>query len=490
MGEISIVGLGPGRFNDMTLETVRLLKQGKTYLRTRVHPCVDHFAEEGIVYESFDDLYESEASFEDVYARIVEQLLAAARSQDIVYAVPGNPLFAEVSVEKLLSRCEEEGIPCRVYPAVSFVDTVCDALELDPNRGLLITDAFALIGDGIRRQQIDPQCALLISQVYSPYMAGEVQLALSKVYDEEEEIILIRGAGCEDERIEALALYELGRARVDHLTSVFVPAKPDNLRTVAKFDEILRILRAPDGCPWDREQTHKSLKSCLIEEAYEAADAIEEEDFDNLQEELGDLLLQILFHAQLAEEEGYFSLSDLVGGISRKMISRHPHVFGDETVQDAAQVLQNWEEIKKREKKPMSISEEMQKIPGSFTALMQAQKIQSKARQDGFDWDEARPALEKVREEVGEVLEEIDRPVRDAARLEEELGDLLFACVNLARLCGVYAEDALRIANRKFVRRYAAMEALSQQDGKVFRELSLDEQEAYWQKAKKQAAAP
>lgn len=490
MGKISIVGLGPGRFDDMTLETLRLLKQGKTYLRTRVHPCVDHFAEEGIAYESFDFLYEVKDSFEEVYANIVERLIDAARTEDIVYAVPGNPLFAEESVEMLISRCEKEDVPYKVYPAVSFVDTVCDTLAIDPNQGLLVTDAFAVIGDEIHRQELDPQCATLISQVYSPYMAGELQLALSKVYDEEEEIIVIRHAGCEDETIEAMALYELGRANVDHLTSVFIPVKPENLRTVAKFDEIVRILRAPDGCPWDREQTHKSLKSCMIEEAYEAVDAIEEEDYDNLQEELGDLLLQILFHAQLADEEGYFNLADVVDGISQKMINRHPHVFGDVTVKDSAEVLQNWDEIKKKEKKQMSISQEMLNIPKSYTALMQAQKIQSKARQEGFDWDEAKPALEKVLEEAAEVLQEIERPQRKQERLEEELGDLLFACVNLARLCDVYAEDALKIANRKFIRRYEAMEALSKKDGKVFKELSLDEQEAYWQKAKKQVRKP
>ena len=486
MGSISIVGLGPGEFGQITIETLGLLRRGETYLRTSVHPCVEKLESEDVSFKSFDSLYEEEDRFEVIYRTIAETLAKRAENHDIVYAVPGNPLFGEKSVTDLIDICTQRGIGYRIFPAVSFVDVSAHTLEFDPVEGLTITDAFALTGDAIRRQTPDPQTALLITQVYNAHMASEVKLALMRVYSDETEIVLLYHAGLLDEAVVTLPLYELDRQNCDHLTSVYVPADRENTKSLGKLLEIMRILRSPDGCPWDKEQDHHSLRTCLIEEAYEAADAIDQEDYENLQEELGDLLLQIVFHAQLAEEEGLFGIEDIIDGISEKMIRRHPHVFGDEKAETSAEVLTNWDQIKKTEKKPRTMAEEMASVPVSFTALMEAQKIQSKAGGQGFDWDDPLPALEKVREETAEVHEELIADGRDEERITDELGDLLFAAVNTARLAGVQAEEALRGANRKFIGRYRKMEELAQNEGKDFSGLSLDEQEKLWDLAKKE----
>ncbi|MGI6109221.1 MAG: nucleoside triphosphate pyrophosphohydrolase [Eubacteriaceae bacterium] len=486
MGKISIVGLGPGDYGQITVETLELLKNGENYFRTAIHPCVDKLKEQGISFTSFDQVYEEQDQFKDVYSVIAETLAKRAGESDIVYAVPGNPCFGEQSVTDLITLCSERDIPYRIFPAVSFVDNTADTLEFDPVEGLTVLDAFAVVGDAVSRQTPDPSTAALITQVYNSHMASEVKLALARVYPDDTEIILLYHAGLPDESVDTLPLYELDRQKCDHLTSVFIPPVPENTRNIGRLLEIMRILRSPEGCPWDKEQDHKSLKSCLIEEAYEVADAIEQEDFENLQEELGDLLLQIVFHAQLAEEEGLFTFEDVVEGISRKMIRRHPHVFGDVSADTSEEVLANWDEIKKTEKEPQSVSGEMKAIPKSFTALMEAQKLQSKASGQGFDWDNPLPSLEKVREETDEVLEELNRKPEDPDKLRDELGDLLFAAVNTARLSGLQAEDALRQANAKFIRRYSRMEELADRESRDFSELNLEEQEDLWKQAKQE----
>lgn len=490
MAKIKVVGLGPGDMGSLTLETLELLKKGPTVLRTEIHPCVQALKEQGVEYESFDSLYQEEENFDRLYEKIADLLIERVRKtdEDLIYAVPGNPMFAEKTVEILCARAKKGEIGLRIYPAVSFVDTVLTALEYDPNEGLHITDAFKVIRDGISGEMIDPGCAILITQVYSPLIAGDLKIALSKFYSDEESVTLVYHAGLRDEEIKEIALYELDRQPVDHLTSLFIPAKKENYRALSAFDRIMRRLLAPDGCPWDREQTHESLRPCMIEEAYEAVDAIEKEDYENLQEELGDLLLQIVFHALLAEKEGYFNLEDVIEGVSEKMIRRHPHVFGDARAENADEVLVSWEEIKKQEKKSSaSVSEEMRKVPGSYTGLMQAEKIQKKARSEGFDWDDPKPALEKVIEEVHEVEEALDDPSRPD-QIEEELGDLLFAAANAVRLSGAYSEDVLKKANEKFIRRYEKMEELSRKDGVDFKSLSLEEQDEYWKRAKKEGS--
>jgi MazG family protein len=251
------------------------------------------------------------------------------------------------------------------------------------------------------------------------------------------------------------------------------------------FPELLSImarLRAPDGCPWDREQTHASIKDCLLEETYEFLEALEDGSAPHMREELGDLLLQVVFHAQMASESGAFSMDDVVRELCEKLVRRHPHVFGEVEVSGSDEVVANWEAIKNGEAGKESRRSRMDGIPRTFPALLRAKKMQVRAAKDGFDWPSADPVWEKLEEEAGEVREAVAEG--DADHLEEEVGDLLFVAVNLARKLGVDPEIALQRANAKFDSRYRRMEALAGADGRTLSDLDLAAQDRLWDAAK------
>ncbi|HLP42787.1 MAG TPA: nucleoside triphosphate pyrophosphohydrolase, partial [Fibrobacteria bacterium] len=270
-------------------------------------------------------------------------------------------------------------------------------------------------------------------------------------------------------------------------------------RRIEDLLDIMARLRAPDGCPWDRKQTHASILSNLIEEAYEFVDAVENGDAANMKEELGDLLLQVVFQAQMAKEAGEFSFPDVVEVISEKLVRRHPHVFGESTVDTAEGVQKQWDEIKQREKAEkggMVPEGTLAGIPKHLPALLKAEKIQKKASQAGFDWPDWRGPLDKVREEIRELEAEIPdagaSPVETGAspvdRLESEFGDLLFAVVSLGRKLKVDPEKALSRANRKFQDRYVKMETLAKAEGRwqEWETLSLEEKDVYWERVKRE----
>lgn len=247
--------------------------------------------------------------------------------------------------------------------------------------------------------------------------------------------------------------------------------------------EIMARLRDKEtGCPWDVEQTFETIIPYTLEEAYEVADAIQRQDMPALKEELGDLLLQVVFHSQIASEAGLFSFEDVAGGISDKMIRRHPHVFADQVIHTAQEQTEAWESYKKQERSEKQKSGTLDDIPHGFPALLRSQKIQKRAAKTGFDWPEAAPIFDKIEEEIAEVQEAIS--LNSPENIQEEIGDLLFAVVNLARHVGVNAEEALRAANHKFEDRFSKMEALAAKQGKVFTSLTLDEQEVLWQQVK------
>jgi len=244
--------------------------------------------------------------------------------------------------------------------------------------------------------------------------------------------------------------------------------------------EIVARLRAPGGCPWDREQTHASLKRNFLEEAYEVLEAIDLGDPQALSEELGDLLVQVAFHAQIAREAGGFDLDDVIGQVNRKLVRRHPHVFGGTPVGDAREVERNWERLKEAERGPeMARKSPADGIPGSLPALTYAQLMQDRVGRDGFEWEDLSGVLDKLVEEA----EELRRAASEEEKLHE-LGDLLFTMVNLCRWLGVHAEDALRQANRRFRQRYISMEDLAAQRSLDFRQLPLSQKEELWQEAK------
>lgn len=247
--------------------------------------------------------------------------------------------------------------------------------------------------------------------------------------------------------------------------------------------EIMQILRAPGGCPWDAEQTHSSIRRDLLEETYELIEGIDNNDPEIMREELGDVLLQVVFHSDIASSNGNFSIADVCTDICKKLIVRHPHVFGDVVVSGSENVLANWDKIKRETKSQKSDTEVLRSITRSLPALMRADKLGKKARKMGFDFDDAEEAMQKVYEEANEVSEALKS--KDQARIEEEFGDLLLSIVNAARLAGVDSEQALYNANEKFLRRFERVEALANASGKTVYESTRAEKEAFWQESKK-----
>lgn len=250
--------------------------------------------------------------------------------------------------------------------------------------------------------------------------------------------------------------------------------------TVKDLEEIVRILRAPGGCPWDAEQTHESIRRNFLEEAYEAVEAIDEGSAEHLREELGDVLLQIVLHARMEEEQGRFNLNGVADGICRKLIYRHPHVFGEVKVSGTGEVLSNWEDLKRKEKGQETNTDALSAVARSLPALWRAEKVQKKAKKAGFDWPDVSGALDKLFEEI----EELKTAVAEGSNVEEELGDLLFSAVNVSRFVNVDAEQALTKATDKFIDRFRKVEAQAKAEGRPMETMSLAELDALWERAK------
>ena len=254
---------------------------------------------------------------------------------------------------------------------------------------------------------------------------------------------------------------------------------------VRDLEKIVAVLRAPGGCPWDAEQTHESSRRDFLEEAYEVAEAIDEGDPDHLKEELGDVLLQVVFHAQMEKEAGRFNLDDAADGVCKKLIYRHPHVFGEVEVSGSAQVLENWDKLKRKEKGQDTHTDTLNSVARSLPALWRAEKVQKKARKAGFDWNEVSGPMDKLYEE----LDELKSAVQENSNIEEELGDLLFAAVNLSRFVGVDCENALTKATDKFIHRFSQVEELAKEQGRAMEGMTLAELDELWDQAKKRSKA-
>lgn len=249
---------------------------------------------------------------------------------------------------------------------------------------------------------------------------------------------------------------------------------------VKDLEEIVRLLRAPGGCPWDAEQTHQSIRRNFLEEAYEAAEAIDEGSPEHLKEELGDVLLQVVFHALMEQEAGRFDLDAVADGICKKLIFRHPHVFGEVSVSGTGEVLSNWEELKRKEKGQATNTDALEAVARSLPALWRAEKVQKKAKKAGFDWPDVSGALDKLSEE----LEELKTAVAEGTNVEEELGDLLFSAVNVSRFVKVDTEEALNGATDKFIGRFRKVEEEAARQGRTLEGMSLAELDKLWEHAK------
>lgn len=472
---ITIVGLGPGDAKLLTRQAWQVLHSAELlYLRTSHHPAVDALP---MTWHGFDHLYNEADSFESVYTEIVETLLAIGRERDVVYAVPGHPFVAESTVTALVAAAEEANVSCAIIEGLSFVEPTLTALKADALDGLQLLDALGL--NQSLYPPVNADCPVLIGQLYSQLVASEAKLNLSGVYGDEHTVALVHAVGSAKSKVEWLPLYAIDRSpHIGHMTSLYVPARA-GIGSLAGFAETIAVLRSPEGCPWDQQQTAQSMRTGFLEEVAEALDALDGGDVDNLAEELGDVLLHLVFQAQIGAEQGAFTLTDIIAGIDEKIKRRHPHVWGTSEVADADAVELSWAQIKAREKGGKAAQSVLDNVPQALPALARSQKIQKRVRKVGFDWPDITGVWDKLEEEIGEL-----RAAENEAERRDELGDLLFVTVNLAKWLGVDAEIALREANLKFERRFRAVEQLMDEQNLSFDAISIDLLERLWQDAK------
>lgn len=490
-----LLGLGPGNANLLTREAWDVLTtaqqaQQAVYLRTRKHPTVQDLPPNLILHD-FDALYDSADNFAAVYAHITATIVTKAQQGDVIYAVPGHPLVGESTAPAILAQAQQLGITVRIVSGLSFIEPSLETialaastssqqlLTLDPINGLQLCDALELAAK--HHPPINPDRPALIAQIYSRAVASDVKLTLMNQYPPEHELVIVG-----DKTARRVNLYALDHGDYfDHLTSLYVTALP-HIGSFEALQETIAHLRAPEGCPWDREQTHQSLRTTLREEAYEVLDAIDRDDMDDLKEELGDLLLNVILQAQIATEEDYFRSSDMIASIDAKLKRRHPHVFGDVQANTAGEVSVNWEKIKQQENAAKAKDKRKSTLDGivrDLPALARAQKMVHRVVKQGFDWDSDSVGVAqraaKVREELNEVLS-----AENETHRTEELGDLIFATCVLVDGYGVDAESALREASLKFERRYRVLEhnvITRQLDMKKMRSEQID---ALWREAK------
>lgn len=477
---ITVVSLGPGDPGLLTLQTADTLRTAKRLiLRTGQHGVAAWLKEQNIPYTTMDPLYDEYWDFDELHAAIAQQLWQEAASTSVTYAV--MDATTDGSVAALAASKPEDGKLVRLA-GLSMADAHLSALPAEQVHasGIRVIPAM-----DCETAQHDPRMPLLITELDTPVLAGMVKLWLTDLYDDEMQVTFFPSGVKSHRKPIQLPLMELDRQRTyDHTVAVYVPSAAMNARQrfcFADLVEILDILRGDHGCPWDREQTHESLRKYLIEEAYETIGAIDEGDIDHLADELGDVLLQVVFHANVGKSHGDFTISDVTTNICRKMIYRHAHIFGTDECKTADEVTVNWEKLKKAEKGLTTQASVLADVSKGLPALMRAHKVQKKAANVGFDWDTALEALPKIHEEAEEVKAELDAS-RDPA---EELGDLLFSCVNVARLCGLEAEELLKNATEKFISRFTAMENLIISAGKALEGLTLSEMDVYWNQVKK-----
>ncbi|WP_219834721.1 nucleoside triphosphate pyrophosphohydrolase [Paenibacillus sp. R14(2021)] len=486
---ITVVGLGSGDENQLTLGVWRKLQEAEhRYVRTDKHPMMRLFSDNELAYETFDSLYEQMDSFPDVYEAIASSLIEqAAAKKALIYAVPGHPMVAERSVQLLRERCPEAGIDLHILGGESFLDQAFTRLGFDPIEGFQLLDAAELKPSLIRTE-----LHTVIGQVYDEFTASDVKLTLMELLPDDYPVTIGHALGVPgEEKILTVPLYELDRTPgYGNLSLIWLPRSTDERlrnRTFERLHEIVAILRSPEGCPWDMEQTHQSIRKNFIEETYEAIEALDNDDPDGMREEFGDVILQVMLHSQMEEEVGTFSVYDVIQSLNEKLLFRHPHVFGDSAAGDAQEALENWEQMKAEEKRRKGIdpsqASQLDGIPPDLPALMKAYKLQKKAAKVGFDWNEIGPVLDKIEEELGELREAIAH--QDAEEQAGELGDLLFAAVNAARFIQADPEEALARTNMKFKKRFSYIEEQLRISGRSFDQTDLTEMDRYWEEAKR-----
>lgn len=475
---ITVIGLGAGDLNQLPLGIYKKLinTNSKIFSRTNKHPVIKELIHEDVRFNSFDDYYVEQNEFASVYLNISTKLLDLGQKEDIIYVVPGHPLVAEQTVQTLLNQSD---VPIEIQGGKSFLDDLFTTLKIDPIEGFQLVD-----GTNFSRNDLNYQQHIIFAQVYDSLIASEVKLTLLEDLNPDHEIMIVKAVGSEFEEIKKVPLHELDHnLELDNLMSIYVPPIKQALRhNFSDFKQTIATLRGPEGCQWDKKQTHMSLRQYLLEESYELIEAINNNDDENIIEELGDILLQVMLHSQIGEDEGYFTIDDVIKTVNEKMIRRHPHVFDKTIVHSVEEINANWEVIKAAEKGNKTEESALDNILESLPALLKTTEIIKKAKKSGFDWENVAQLWDKLSEELTEFKEAVS--TGNMNEMELELGDVLFVITDLAHYYKINPEVALLRVNDKFISRFQSVELGAKSLYKSVLDLTEKEKDLFWEQAK------
>lgn len=456
-----------GYINANVLKKARHASQ--VILQTRMGQALDEAA---IAYETLDSLYEAADDFDALTDAASEKLL----QDNTLFIVLGDICRNIIAVKAVKQVIQDGGQVTVISDGNPALCTALAAGVADGTHGVISFSASSYT------QAWDTSVVVVIDEIDSRFKASELKLSLSRVYNDEHAVFLT-DTRSNLGKIIPLCLLD-AEPSYGYYTSVVVPSgslEQKRRYTFADLVSVMERLRSRTGCPWDKEQTHESLKRYLVEESYEVLEAIDDRDMDALYDELGDVLLQVVFHARIAQQQGEFDIFDVTTAICAKMISRHTHIFGSAVASSPDDVVKNWEQIKKGEKGQRSQTEVLQDVPKSMPALMRSGKVQHKAAHVGFDFSDADQAFDKLYEEIDEV-----RQSKDNDALAEECGDLLFSAVNVVRLLGIEPETVLQKATDKFIARFEIVERLAIEQHIDMRSCGINKLDELWDKAKLQ----
>ncbi|MDE6356293.1 MAG: nucleoside triphosphate pyrophosphohydrolase [Clostridia bacterium] len=479
--KITLIGLGICA-GDLSLRARRAL-DGAQKIIARTNRTKSFKALNGLTVETLDGIFETCRNFDTLNKKLASAVLSAAKEQNVCYCVDG-------------AVCEDEA--CKIilskHKNVEVFESVSKSAHAYNAAKLKSADYVAVSAYSVK--DLKSCRAAVVYDIDCDILAQGVKERLSFIFGEETECAFIRGNADPDaesagETVKRIKIYEIDRQKNYDYTCAVAVEEAEFLKKdrfdYADLEQMLRLLRAPGGCPWDRVQTSESIKGNMIEEAYELVDAIERGDADGIEEETGDVLLQAAFHSVMAEERGDFTGGDALTRVVKKLIFRHSHIFGKDKAADDGEALGVWEKNKKKEKGQNTFSESVLAVPFNFPACMRAQKVQKRAAKSGMDFLSPVSASEKLGEEVGELLQACIDGDKDG--IFEEAGDVLFSAVNTCRLAGVDCEQALRAATEKFVKRFVMCEKLVLADGKRMEDMNELELNVYWEKAKNELKA-
>ncbi len=475
MDTIQIIGLGAGSTEDLTVRAYSALSEKiPAFARTDSHPIVNELRK-NMHIESFDDYFEEYETFDEIYEKMTLKLIEQAKQYGkINYCTAGSPYYGDIVTKKLINEYKSQ-INTIIIDGMSFLDKCLKLSGYAEYNNIVVLDC--LEADEF---SFDVNSFNIITQVYDLEIASELKIKLMEIYPEDVNTFIIDVL---EENVKKIPLFMLDQEKNYGFSTYFcilpIEISKNRVYNVNNLQRIVKILRGPDGCPWDKKQTHHSIRQHVIEEAYEVVDAIDNDDIDNLVEELGDLLFQVVFHAELGSEEGYFNFNDVVTNLCKKMYFRHPHVFGEVKVDNAEEALITWENSKLKEKNLTTYTDNLKNVPKALSTLSRSYKIQKRAAEVGFDWPTSEGAILKIKEELLEFIEEYNND--NIENMEEEFGDLLFALVNFARFEKINPDIALNKTINKFIDRFEYIEKNSTKD---LKQMTLKEMDELWEKSK------